>query len=170
MTVKMFHTSDYPFTFRHIGPCPKCYGIALFPGFNHCMRLMSITPGSASVNKSLILSGNIRPVRRCDRYNDIRFIEFIHDLTYDRRIFHNTFGCIMTGPAPLTKGKSIIIYAYAFDIVSFRQFSGNNLNNLGRSSRTHRAAVNDQCFHFCKRQMNVKKGPALGRLHVQDLV
>lgn len=23
---------------------------------------------------------------------------------------------------------------------------------------------------MCKRQMNVKKGPALGRLHVQDLV
>lgn len=80
---------------------------------------MGIAPGCTSVNKSFELSGNVCPIRRRYRYDDVCPLVVFH--YFINIIMLNTFRRIMACSAPFAKTDIKIINAYISDIVSLPQ-------------------------------------------------
>ena len=62
MSVEMLDSADDTLTFPNTGTCAQSYCVALFAAAQTGMRLMSIAPRSAPVDKSFELPGDIRPI------------------------------------------------------------------------------------------------------------
>lgn len=89
MAVEMFDAADDFLTLRHIRAGPQSNGIAFLPGLEASVRLVGIAPGGNSVYECFELAGNVCPIRRCDRDDDICKIKFIHDIPDNQGVRHH---------------------------------------------------------------------------------
>jgi hypothetical protein len=116
MSVKMLYAADNPFALFHAGAGPQCDRISLFAGRDRFMRLMGVAPRGASVNEGLELPGNICPIGRRYRDDDVRPGILIHQCIHV--VMLNTFCRLVAASAALTVSEMIIIDAYDFCFIS----------------------------------------------------
>ena len=88
MPIEVFDAADQALTLGHVGTGAECDGVALLAGLDRGMRLVGIAPGSNPVNEGFELARNVCPVGRSDGYDDVCFVEFVHDVTDDLSVFH----------------------------------------------------------------------------------
>ena len=62
MSIEVFYATDYSFAFRHVRTSSKSYSIPFLAWLDSCMRFMSVTPGSTSINKCFELAGYVCPI------------------------------------------------------------------------------------------------------------
>ncbi len=143
MPVEVFDAADQALTLGHVGTGAECDSVAFFAGLDRGMRFMGIAPGSNPVYEGFELAGNVCPVGRCDGYDDVGFIELVHDVTDDLCVRHNA-GCrIVACSASFAERERIIVDADAFGIVTRAKFCAYDVNDLGCGTVSYGTAVND---------------------------
>ena len=145
--VEVFYASDDPLTLLHAWAGTQREGISFFPRSDACVRFMRIAPGCTSVNKRFILSGNIRPIRRRDGYDNVRGIKFMDDAANHIRVVHHARSGFVAGSAPPAECEIIIIDADTLDVISGRKFFADDFYDLRRSAGFYRAAVYNKRSH-----------------------
>ena len=102
---------------------------------------MGITPRGASIDESFELTGQLRPVRWCYRYDDVCLFPFVHDSGHV--IFDDTFCRMVARPAALAEPEGIVVDADAFGWIVCGQLFGHKMDNGGGRTCFDRTAVND---------------------------
>ena len=123
MPIEMFNTPNDAFAFGHAWTGAKSDGVTLFAAFDSCVWFVRIAPGSTSVNKDFELTGDIGPVGRSNRYNNVCPFVFGNDFKNIilRIILLKTFGGIVTTTAAFAKQDVIIIYTNCFNFLNASQ-------------------------------------------------
>ena len=119
MPIEMFDTLGDAFTFRHIWTGAKSDGVTFFTALNGGVGLVCITPWSTSVNKDFELAGNISPVGRSNRNDNVGpfvFGDYFKDIVL-WIVLLKTFGGIVTTTAAFAEKNIIIVYADKFDFM-----------------------------------------------------
>ena len=119
MPIEMFNTPNDAFAFGHVWTGAKSNGITLFTALNGGVGLVCITPRRTTVNKDFELTGDIGPVRGCNRNDNVRpfvFGNYFKDIVL-RIILLKTFGGIVTTAAAFAEKNIIIVYTDRFDFV-----------------------------------------------------
>ena len=88
MPVEVFDAADEALALGHVGTGAQSDCVALLAGSDRGVRLMSVAPGSASVDEGFVLAGNVCPVGGSDGYDNVGLIKFIHDVSDDLCVRH----------------------------------------------------------------------------------
>ena len=167
MSVEMLDAADDTLTFPHAWTCPQSYGVALFAAAQAGVGLMSVAPGSAPVDESFELPGDISPVGRRNADNNICPFKLVHDKV--NIVMLNTFCSSMAAPTALTKAEIIVVDTDRLHSEALGQLLRNYVNYLRSSTVSYGTAINDKCIHFKTSDINNKPDYTIFRSLCQAL-
>lgn len=139
--IKMLDGFDDPAAFSHAWAGSQGNRIAFLSAADRCVWLMCIAPGCTAVDECLELSGDICPIRRGDRNNNVG--PFILRNYLVHVIPLNTFGCCMTASAAFTKSEFIIVNTDALGLITFFQTFGDDRRNFRCRTIFYGAAIHN---------------------------
>ena len=117
MSVEMLYAADYFFAFRHWRTGSERDCVAFFSAWDFRVRFVGVAPGSASVNKNLELSRNVRPIRRRNGNNLVRPFVFRHQLFCVVRNW--ALRGLMAFPAAPAQFYLVVVDADRADFIAF---------------------------------------------------
>ena len=147
MAVEVLYAADKSLALGHVGSGAQSDGVAFLAALDSCVRLVGVAPGSASVDECLVLAGNVCPVGGGDGYDDVCFVEFVHDAADDGSVRHDAGSRQVAGSAAFAECESVVVDANGFGFVAGTELAFNDLNDLGCGACSYGTAVDNKCFH-----------------------